>query len=456
MITLSDFIQNQKAFEDITNTMEIKFPKSFFWGSATSAHQVEGNNHNDWTEWEKENADRLAEEAREKWQDWQVKKFPEMLKSENYLSGQACDHYNRYEEDFAIAKSLGHNAHRFSIEWSRIEPQEGKFDEKEIEHYRKVILALKKRNLEPFVTLWHWTNPVWIRDAGGWENKKTIEYFLRYVGKIADELGKDIKFWIPINEPAIPMAWGYITGVFPPGVRNLFRARKVMKNLIVAHKKSYTLLHEKLGDKIQVGSTSLFHYYSPYNKYNPFDRLVTWIIYYFGDVYTTDWAKDYGDFIGLDYYFTDIIKFSLFKGKYPFVELKNPNDWVSDPGWYVYPEGIYHVLKILKERYNKPIYIAENGIADAKDKVRKRFIKENIFWMHRAMAEGVDVRGYFYWSLLDNFEWDKGFWPRFGLVEVDYRTQKRTVRKSALEYAKICKNNGLEIKNQTSNIKITD
>lgn len=425
--------------------MILHFPKNFYWGSSTSAHQVEGGNFNDWSEWEMANAERLAMEAKNKFEKWQVKKFPEMFNSGNYLSGKACDHYNRFEEDFDIAKTLGHNAHRFSIEWSRIEPEEGKFDAKEIEHYRNVIKSLKKRGLEPFVTLWHWTNPVWISDIGGWENKKTIEYFIRYVDKIADEFGKDIKFWIPINEPGIVIAWGYITGVFPPGKKNVFRALRVMHNLISAHKKTYTLLHGKL-DNVEVGSTSLYHYYRPHNKFNPLDQLITKCLYYFGDVFTTDWAKGFGDFVGLDYYFTDIIKFSLGKGKYPFVQIKNPKDWVSDMGWYVNPEGMYHVLKDLGSRYQKPIYIAENGIADIKDKDRAKFIRENIFWMHKAIQEGVDVRGYFYWSLLDNFEWDKGFWPRFGLVSVDFKSKKRTIRKSALEYADICKTNSLDCK----------
>ncbi|MFH1182656.1 MAG: family 1 glycosylhydrolase, partial [Candidatus Moraniibacteriota bacterium] len=384
----------------------LTFPKNFYWGSSTSAHQVEGNNHNDWTEWEKENAERLAKEAKDKYQKWQVKKFPEMLRPKNYISGRACDHYNHYEEDFDIAKSLNHNAHRFSIEWSRIEPEEGKFDEKEIEHYRKVLKALKKRGLEPFVTLWHWPNPIWIRDNGGWGNKKTIEYFIRYVNKIADELGNNIKFWIPINEPALYAAWSYITGYFPPQRKNLFSAMLVMKNLISAHKKVYMLLHEKLGDSVEVGSTSLYHNYLPYNKYNPLDQIITKIIYYFGDVRTTNWAKNYGDFVGLNGYFTSILKFSPWGGKYPLVDQRNPNTWVSDLGWYIYPEGIYHVLKDLKTRYDKPVYITENGLADKDDKSRKKFIEKNLFWMHKAMSEGVDVKGYFHWSLLDNFEWD--------------------------------------------------
>lgn len=142
--------------------MKFQFPKNFYWGAATSSHQVEGGNINDWSEWEKENTSRLANEAKNYWQKWQQEKFSEMFDSRNYISGKACDHYNGYKEDFNIAKSLGHNAHRFSIEWSRIEPEEGKFNEKEIEHYRKVILALRERGIEPFVTLWHWPLPLWL------------------------------------------------------------------------------------------------------------------------------------------------------------------------------------------------------------------------------------------------------------------------------------------------------
>ncbi len=168
--------------------MEYKFPAGFFWGAATSSHQVEGGNVNDWSEWEKANAQRLAKEAKQKWQPWQQERFPEMFDPQNYISGRACDHYNRHEEDFDIAKQLGHNAHRFSIEWSRVEPEEGKFNEEAIEHYRKVILSLRARGFEPFVTLWHWTNPLWIHDIGGPENKKFPLYFSRYAKYVDDEL----------------------------------------------------------------------------------------------------------------------------------------------------------------------------------------------------------------------------------------------------------------------------
>src|SRR3989344_7242602 len=204
--------------------MKFQFPKGFYWGSATSAHQVEGGNHNDWSEWEKENAKRLAREAEGRFgylSNWTKIKI-EAQNPQNYISGRACDHYNRYEEDFDTVKSLGHNAHRFSIEWSRIEPEEGKFNEKEIEHYRNVIKALRARGIEPFVTLWHWTQPIWIADIGGWENKKTIDHFLRYIEKIVGELKENVKFWIVLNEPNIYTGFGFVKGSHPPGRRNIF------------------------------------------------------------------------------------------------------------------------------------------------------------------------------------------------------------------------------------------
>lgn len=421
----------------------LKFPNGFLWGAATASHQVEGNNHNDWTEWEKKNAERLAAEAGNKWAGWQKKKFPEMFKPENYISGSACDHYNRFREDFDIAKSLGHNAHRLSIEWSRVEPEEGEFNEKEIDHYRGVARALRDRNLEPFVTLWHWTNPLWIRDIGGWENKKTIAYYSRYVEKIVAALGNEIKFWMPINEPTVYTGHAYVIGVFPPQVKNFFKADKVLKNLTAAHKNAYKLIHEKLRDKAMVGSAHNYQYHVPYRKWHPLDLLLTKILYYVRDVKSTRQANDYQDFIGLDYYYRDTVKFVLRGGRFPFADIKNPNTEISDMGWDICPEGIYHILKDLK-KFNKPIYITENGIAEAEDEKRKKFITEHLKYIHKAIEEGADVRGYFYWSLLDNFEWDKGWWPKFGLYAVDRKTFKRIARPSAKVYANICKNNQIE------------
>jgi len=416
------------------NKQILKFPPNFFWGASTSAHQVEGNNHNDWSEWEKENAGRLVEEARDKWQNWQVKKFPEILKPENYLSGKACDHYNRYEEDFAIAKSLGHNAHRFSIEWSRIEPKEGEFDKKEIEHCRKVIKALRKRGLEPFVTLWHWTMPVWLAEQGGTGSAEFPAYFSRYAERIAKELKDEVKFWITINESTLVNFNAYVAGIWPPQKKCPRLFLKAEKNLSVAHKNAFNIIH-KINPGSFVGFAHNIKFIEPKYRFCIFDRLAVLIYKYFSNDRIFKQIEGKYDFIGLNYYFHDKIRF--YSGRVP-PDNKNK----SDMGWEICPEGIYRVLKDVK-KYGKPIYITENGLADKQDKNRKKFIEDHLYWIHKAIVEGIDVRGYFYWSLLDNFEWDKGFWPRFGLVGTDYKTMERTVRKSALEYAKICKNNEL-------------
>ncbi len=418
--------------------MSNKFPKDFLWGSATSAHQVEGGNHNDWSEWEKKNAERLAKDGGTFWQwgAWQKEKFPEMFEAGNYISGKAAEHYRRYKADFDIAQQLGHNAHRCSIEWSRIEPEEGVFSEEAITHYQQVVSSLKERNLEPFVTLYHWTLPVWVRDMGGWENKRTVAHFLQYTKKMIEVLGPEVKFWIPINEPTVYVGHSYIISVFPPQRKSYILANQVLRNLIKAHKGAYKLLHEKLGKDVMVGSSHNLHWHVPARPDNILDRIATPLLDYVRDRRSLKWSKNYQDFIGFNYYYRDVVKVVLWGGRYGVIDIVNPNEWVSDMGWDVAPEGIYRVLRYLKE-YNVPIYITENGIADNDDDDRPRFIKEHLSWIKKAMDDGVDVRGYFYWSLLDNFEWDKGFWPRFGLVEVDYITMERKIRSSAWEYKKI-------------------
>lgn len=414
----------------------LKFPDGFLWGTGTSAYQVEGGNVNDWSEWEKQNAERLAREAKNYWQDWQKEKFPEMFKPENYISGRACDSYNRYEEDFDIAKSLSHNAHRFSIEWSRIEPEEGKFDEKEIEHYKKVLLAAKKRNLKTAITLWHWTNPLWLYQIGGWSNKRVVDYFSRYTELVVKELGQYIDYWITLNEPMMHIGHGYIDGKFPPNKKiNLLGVLKTFNNLTNAHKKSYKIIRAEF-PKAPISIAMTTGFFEPANKYNPIELLIAKAGDYFRNHWYLDKIKGSFDYIGVNYYHHDrMVWYPPFK--------KNLNKKINDRGWEIFPEGLYHVL-INYKKYNKPVLILENGTADSDDAHRAEFIKEHLFYIHKAIKEGVNVRGYFYWSLLDNFEWAEGFWPRFGLVEVDYKTLERKIRPSASAYADICKNNGLD------------
>ncbi|MFH1401402.1 MAG: family 1 glycosylhydrolase, partial [Parcubacteria group bacterium] len=246
----------------------LKFPENFLWGSSTSSYQVEGGIENC---------------------DW----------SRDFPADVACDHYNRYEEDFDLLKKLNQNAYRFSIEWSRIEPEEGKFDEKEIEHYRQMILALRKRGIEPFVTLWHWTNPLWIKNKGGWESKKIAYYFSRYAEKIVSSLKDNVKFWITINEPEIYASCAYLTGIWPPYKKNLLSFLSVINNLINTHKEAYKVI-KKLQPAAQIGIASNNNYFEAFN--DSISRLVKSIIEWLDRFYILNKIKDHQDFIGLNYY----------------------------------------------------------------------------------------------------------------------------------------------------------
>jgi len=394
----------------------IKFPKNFYWGTATSAYQVEGGIKNDWS-----------------------------ISGPKYDAGKCCDHYNRFEEDFDLAQLMHNNAHRLSIEWARIEPEQGKFDQKEIEHYRKVILALRERGLEPFATLYHWTLPVWFAKKGGWLNPKAPEYFAKFVEKIVSEYKDLVKFWITLNEPEIYSGNSYLMGIWPPFKKNLFVLWKVYRSLAKAHKLAYKSI-KIISPILQVGAIKDNVYSEPYGK-NPINHIIAGLLDYFRNDLFLRMIKNYQDFIGLNYYFHDRIKFEFLKPREIFKPLnlrKNENRETTDMGYEIYPEGIYHVLKDLK-KYNKPIYITENGLADAKDEKRAKFIIDHLKWVYKAIEDGVDVRGYFHWSLLDNFEWDKGFEPRFGLIEINYNNLQRIPRPSSKVYTEICKNNGINI-----------
>ncbi|MFH1161928.1 MAG: glycoside hydrolase family 1 protein [Candidatus Jorgensenbacteria bacterium] len=399
----------------------------FYFGAATSAHQVEGGNRNDWTEWEIETAKSKAQMAKGNpptggWPDYILENYPSPLDEENYISGRAADHFNRYEEDFDIAKSLGHNAHRFSIEWSRVEPEEGKFDESALAHYRNVVKALRARGMEPFVSLSHWTIPRWFRDAGGWRSPRAPERFARYAETAARVLGDDVRFWITLNEPELNAAFGYFLGKWPPNVRSPLAYWRVLHRLVDGHRAAYAVI-KRLAPQAQVGIAKHNSYFEAVGL-NPWNRALQSLAQWWWNSYFLDSIADVQDFIGLNYYFHNRINWWF---------NRNENRTVSDVGWELYPEGIYHVVKDLA-RYRKPIYITENGVADARDVLRAAFIRETFRWLALTKEEGVDIRGYLHWSLIDNFEWADGFWPRFGLVEVDYRTQARRVRPSALVY----------------------
>lgn len=406
----------------------LKFPKNFLWGSATAAHQVEGNNKNsDWWEFEKKKGNI----------------------ENNEVSGIAVDHYNRYEQDFDIARSLNHNIHRFSIEWARIEPEEGKFDKSKIEHYRKVIQALKERKMKVVLTLFHFTLPNWFAKKGGWENIKAVEFFLRYVEYVVKELGNEVDFWVTINEPLVYSSQSYLLGNFPPKVKSIFRFFKVVNTLITVHKESYLLIH-KYFDNAKVCFSKNIPFFEPYRKEIFLDRVSAKLADYIVNDYFISKTSQYIDFFGLQYYVHSRVKFKLGGSYFNLGEEvgieTSENAIVTEMGWEIYPDGIYHALKKL-QKYKLPIIITENGIADKRDEHRADFVRDHLINVHKAIQEGVDVRGYLYWSLMDNFEWIFGRRPRFGLVEIDYEKDlERRVRKSALYFSKICKNNAVDLK----------
>ncbi len=404
-------------------TLPLHFPKRFFWGAATSAHQVEGGVHNDWTIWELEHAKVLAEQA--KYHHSHLPKWEEIVQEandpNNYISGLAADHYNRYEEDFKILKGLNMNAFRFSVEWSRVEPEEGRWSAEAIEHYRKYLRSLQKKNIEPFVTLWHWTVPVWFAQKGGFEKRSNIKYFVRYAQKIFEELGREFRYVITINEPDTYMAQSYIFGARPPMKQNKLLAVWVYLNLSVAHRRVYKLA-KSTSRRFIVGVAKVcdYHYAGDNAAITQWSAAVA---RYGADNFFLDRIKNKLDFIGVNYYFSN-----RFYG----YRIHNSNKRLSDLGNDMQPQNIQFVLERLHKKYKLPMIVTENGCADRDDEFRKWWLMQTLLAMHKALQNGVQLQGYLHWSLLDNFEWDYGFWPHFGLVAIDRTTQERTVRPSAV------------------------
>ena len=416
-----------------TNENDKVFPKHFFWGASTAGHQVDGDSQDQWTEWENTHARELAQTAHQRlgslhsWND--IKAQAE--DPHNYISGKGVEHYARYKEDFDIIQKLNMNAFRFGIEWSRIEPEEGKWDEAEIEHYRQYIRELRSRRIEPFANLWHWTMPVWFTDKGGFKRRKNLRYFERFVQKVAEELTEDLTYIITINEPNVYTTFSYATGEWPPQEKNIISTARVYFNLLRAHKRAYKIL-KKQKPLLQIGLAGQLANIQAKRPHNFIDTVTTkWMRYYWNWWFLNRSTKQQ-DFVGVNYYFSDYYR-GLWRD--------NPKVPLSDLGWYMEPEGLYPLLLRTWAHYKKPIFITENGVADEGDDYRRWWTEETIVAMQKAISEGVDLKGYFHWSLLDNFEWKYGWWPKFGLVSIDRNhNMKRTVRPSAKWLAQRIKN----------------
>jgi len=419
------------AVMDAEQPLNLRFPKRFFWGAATSAHQVEGNTHNNWSVWELENAKSLAKQAEYKISHLPI--WPDIREAatdpKNYVSNQAVDHYNRYELDFDIAQQLHFNAFRFSIEWSRIEPEEGVWDAAAIQHYREYIAALKKRGLEPMMTLYHWTVPTWFADKGGFEHTRNVKYFVRFAEKVLQELGKDLTYITTINEPDTVSSHGYIMLDHPPQKRSLWKAFAVYRNLLLGHKRIYKA-GKRMSRRFKIGFTKSYAWLRPGDG-RWITRVAMRADFWLRDDLPLYYVGKKNDFIGANYYFSD-----LHVGIY----INHDGGRHNDLGWEMRPGDLENMLLRLGKRHKVPIMITETGVADMHDQYRQWWIAHSLQAVHNAMQQGVEVIGYLHWSLLDNFEWAYGHWPRFGLVEIDYKNNfKRTVRKSGLWYGQVIK-----------------
>ncbi len=411
------------------------FGEDFLWGASIASHQVEGGTHNQWSEWERANAEHLAKSAVRRLGHLPI--WPEIKAQAedpaNYISGRGVEHYERYKEDFDLLKQLNLNSFRFSIEWSRLEPLEGQWDEAAIEHYRDYIKQLKRRGIEPILNIWHWTQPVWFEAKGGFKHRANLGYFERLVEKIAKEYGHELKWVITINEPNSYTAWSYFipdrdSGLrWPPQEKNFLKASRVYFNLVRAHRRAYKIL-KRAHPRLQVGVATQLANIQSKSSHNLLDRSATRLMRYLWNWWFLNRLKGHQDFVGFNYYFTD-----YYGG---WVKRRNPPLPVNDLGWYMEPEGLYPLLLQVWRRYKKPIIVTENGVADRHDQYRRWWLEETVVAMERAISEGVKVHGYYHWSLLDNFEWASGWWPKFGLIEVDRkRDMKRTIRPSAKWWA---------------------
>lgn len=395
-----------------------EFRAGFLWGSATAAHQVEGGNHNnDWWEWE-HRGDSPCQES----------------------SGDGIDHWNRYREDFALLASLGQNAHRFSLEWSRIEPAENEFSHAALDHYARVLDSLHDQGLTAFVTLYHFTLPRWFAQRGGWMADDAVQLFGRYVERVADRLGDLMPYVGTVNEPSVLVANAYLTGAFAPGEKDIEKCRQVNRTLAVAHRVAVAALRSGRG-RPAVGTCLQISPVDPLRPGDPDDlATVRKIQDFFADPNLDDLAAadDPGDFVGLQYYSRGLADATA-----PSLSCPPPEGAeTTQMGWEVYPAGFGRVLRELAT-LGLPIIVTENGIATTDDEQRRRFLTSHLTELKKAIDDGVDVRGYFHWSAFDNFEWGT-YTPRFGRIGIDRDNDlRRIVRPSAVLYGEVARANSL-------------
>jgi beta-glucosidase len=428
---------------------------NFLWGAATSSHQVDGLSiHNDWWHWEQQGNIERGE-----------------------TSGKATDHWNRFREDIRAAAEMGLNTYRFSIEWSRLEPEEGQWDKNALGWYENLIDACESAGLLPMATLHHFTIPEWLARRGGITSEHYVDKFAGFVRKVAPALVPRVPLWCTINEPVALVVGAYLGGYMPPALCQPKLASLALRNLLRAHVRAYDILHAERGERrgpwkaepLMVGMAHNMIDFRPLRPHRLVERAMSHV---FRRFYNRAWLdavtgrrQHFGvwglipyarpvweargrrtvDFIGINYYTKVYVcwgpqpkeaEFVRFRSLPIGVRFSLPQESVSDLGWPVHPKGLGRMIRFVKG-YGLPIFITENGIADAGDRLRPQYLVSHLREVAQAIAQGADIRGYYHWSLLDNFEWIKGFPPRFGLLAVDYETFERKPRASAALYRRI-------------------
>jgi beta-glucosidase len=396
-----------RGCEGCENQLVLHFPEGFLWGAATAAHQIEGFNINsDW--WRSEQAGLLP-----------------------YRSEQACDSWTYWRDDIALLQQMGLNAYRLSLEWARIEPEPGRFDEAALNTYREQLQALKQAGIEPMVTLHHFTSPKWLADLGGWANPDVVDHFVNYTRTVAQKTGDLVRWWVTFNEPSILGFKAYIEGSWPPHQPNSLRGyTRLMRHAVRAHARARRILRSS-NPAALVSMAFAIWPLQALRPWSPIDRAMAVVGDWLWQGRIMRRTLPSLDWIGVNYYSRTFVG-------WPWPEASSHGSGErTDFGWEIYPEGLRQVLNRVG-RFGKPVVVTENGISDADDEQRSAYIVAHARQMLYAIQDGVDLRGYMHWTLLDNFEWAEGFEQHFGLA-----TRDRQLRPSAQVYGTIARANGL-------------
>jgi len=448
------------------------FPEGFWWGVAEASYQIEGAYDEDGkgeSIWDK------------------FSKIPGKIQ-DGSTGDIACDHYHRYQEDIKIMKEIGVAAYRFSTAWPRIFPLgKGPVNQRGLDFYDRLVDGLLKAGIEPFITLYHWDLPQALQEEGGWAKRDTVSHFKEYVAEVSKKLGDRVHYWITHNEPWVTAFLGHYTGFMAPGIKDLSTAIQVSHHLLLSHGQAVQALRENGDKETKVGITLNLHPMHSASESKE-DKEATkrydgylnrWfldpiykgcypenMIAYYGEKAPRIQAQDMDlisvktDFLGVNYYTRMVIKADAREPlgiriltRLTHSQLKDSYEWLTEMNWEVYPEGLYEILRRLHSDYEAPtIYVTENGVAlpdevskegKVDDQRRIKFLRGHIIQAHRAIQEGVNLRGYFVWSLLDDFEWPWGLSKRFGLTYVDHTTQNRIIKASGHWYGRVIAKNGI-------------